>query len=55
MLLNIKYDKIKIFFLNALKTSAILLSATYINLLLLDRFTTLGNASEIYILSVLLI
>ncbi len=55
MLLNIKYDKIKIFFLNPLKTSAILLSATYINLLLLDRFTTLGNASEIYILSVLLI
>ncbi len=53
--MNIKSDNIKLFILNALKTFAILLSATCINILLLNRFTTLGNASEIYILSVLLI
>ena len=40
---------------NALKTAAILGTATAINAILLDRFQTMGNSSELYVLGVLLI
>ncbi len=50
-----KNEKINIFIVNIIKTAFILIIATIINYLLLDKFTTLGNASDIYILSVLLI
>ncbi|MDR3766684.1 MAG: DUF4118 domain-containing protein, partial [Butyricicoccus sp.] len=40
---------------NALKTAAILGTATAINAILLDRFQTIGNSSELYVLGVLLI
>ena len=40
---------------NALKTAAILITATAVNSILLDRFKTIGNSSEIYTLGVLLI
>lgn len=53
--MQVDLKKIKLILTNLAKTISILFIATCLNSLLLNRFTTLGNASEIYILSVLLI